>query len=107
MRSYLANDRACRANLYCILTMMEIGRDIWVFWSKWIENDARVFSLGAFCCALYGDKVAAGSLGDRDQALEFVSHLIDFFNDISPWVISFHLRFLYKYPLGGPCIFAR
>ena len=41
------------------------------------------FPLGAFHCSLYGDKVAAGSFEDRDQALEFVSHLIDFLNDIS------------------------
>ena len=34
-------------------------------------------------CSIYGETVAAGAFEDRDQALEFVSHLIDFLNDIS------------------------
>ena len=76
---------------------MDIGGDIWVIWSRRFENDVRAFSLGALYCSLYGDKVTAESLEDRAQALEFVSHLIDFCNDISPWVISFHLRSLYKF----------
>ena len=40
------------------------------------------FPLGDFHCSLYGDKVAAGAFEDRNQALEFISHLIDFLNDI-------------------------
>lgn len=40
------------------------------------------FPLGDFHCSLYGDIVAAGSFEDRDQALEFISYLIDFLNDI-------------------------
>ena len=40
------------------------------------------FPLGDFHCSLYGDKVAAGAFEDRNQALEFISHLIDFLNDL-------------------------
>jgi DNA-binding CsgD family transcriptional regulator/ArsR family metal-binding transcriptional regulator len=40
------------------------------------------FSLGGFHCSLYGDKVAAGAFEDRDRALEFISDLIDFVNDL-------------------------
>ena len=41
------------------------------------------FLLDGFGCSLYPDRVVAGFFEDREQALEFVSHLIDFLNDLS------------------------
>ena len=40
------------------------------------------FHLDGIRCALYPDKVVASSFADRDQALTFISRLIDFLNDL-------------------------